>query len=423
MHSKCLTGDVFHSLRCDCGWQLDKAMEMIAAEGRGVIVYLDQEGRGIGLLNKLKAYELQDRGADTVEANEQLGFKPDLRNYGIGAQILLDLGLKSIRPITNNPRKMVGLEGYGLRLGERVPIVQPAHDENAELSAHQARQARPPARVVMAEFSGTPTGAGPAVRRRRQPLQSRHRRERLVDGALDALVRHGVAADDVDVVWVPGAWELPIAARRLLATERYDALVARGRRDSRRHAALRLRRRRSVARARRRRAPTSTRRSASGCSRATTTSRPKRAPVARTATRAGTRRSPRSRWRTSSIDWMPRTRVETRARARVLQALYAWDLRGETATSSASRRRSGTISPCRRTSASSPACSSARSSQHGKELDAELADVTTNWRLERLGVDRALRAAPGRRGAAARRDAAARRHPGSGAPRRAVRHA
>jgi 3,4-dihydroxy 2-butanone 4-phosphate synthase/GTP cyclohydrolase II len=132
MHSKCLTGDVFHSLRCDCGWQLDKAMEMISAEGRGVIVYLDQEGRGIGLLNKLKAYELQDRGADTVEANEQLGFKPDLRNYGIGAQILLDVGLKSIRPITNNPRKMVGLEGYGLRLGERVPIVQPAHDENAE---------------------------------------------------------------------------------------------------------------------------------------------------------------------------------------------------------------------------------------------------------------------------------------------------
>lgn len=131
MHSKCLTGDVFHSLRCDCGWQLDAAMKMIAAEGRGVIVYLDQEGRGIGLLNKLKAYELQDRGADTVEANEQLGFKPDLRNYGIGAQILLDLGLRSIRPITNNPRKLVGLEGYGLRFGERVAIVQPEQDENA----------------------------------------------------------------------------------------------------------------------------------------------------------------------------------------------------------------------------------------------------------------------------------------------------
>jgi 3,4-dihydroxy 2-butanone 4-phosphate synthase/GTP cyclohydrolase II len=131
MHSKCLTGDVFHSLRCDCGWQLDTAMQMIAAEGRGVIVYLDQEGRGIGLLNKLKAYELQDSGADTVEANERLGFAPDLRNYGIGAQILLDLGLKSIRPITNNPRKMVGLEGYGLRVAERVPIVQPEHDEIA----------------------------------------------------------------------------------------------------------------------------------------------------------------------------------------------------------------------------------------------------------------------------------------------------
>jgi 3,4-dihydroxy 2-butanone 4-phosphate synthase/GTP cyclohydrolase II len=131
MHSKCLTGDVFHSLRCDCGWQLHEAMRMIAADGRGVIVYLDQEGRGIGLLNKLKAYELQDRGADTVEANERLGFKADLREYGIGAQILLDLGLKSIRPITNNPRKMVGLEGYGLRVNERVPIVQPTHEENA----------------------------------------------------------------------------------------------------------------------------------------------------------------------------------------------------------------------------------------------------------------------------------------------------
>jgi 3,4-dihydroxy 2-butanone 4-phosphate synthase/GTP cyclohydrolase II len=130
MHSKCLTGDVFGSLRCDCGWQLHAAMTTIQERGRGVVVYLDQEGRGIGLLNKLKAYELQDTGADTVEANEQLGFKPDLRNYGIGAQILLDLGLKSIRPMTNNPRKLVGLEGYGLRVEERVPIVPPATSEN-----------------------------------------------------------------------------------------------------------------------------------------------------------------------------------------------------------------------------------------------------------------------------------------------------
>ena len=140
MHSKCLTGDVFHSLRCDCGWQLDTAMKMIAKEGKGVVVYLDQEGRGIGLLNKLKAYELQDQGVDTVEANERLGFKPDLRNYGIGAQILLDLGLKSIRPITNNPRKLVGLEGYGLTIDERVPIISIAHDENSSyLEAKRAK--------------------------------------------------------------------------------------------------------------------------------------------------------------------------------------------------------------------------------------------------------------------------------------------
>jgi 3,4-dihydroxy 2-butanone 4-phosphate synthase/GTP cyclohydrolase II len=140
MHSKCLTGDVFHSLRCDCGWQLETAMKMIAKEGKGVVVYLDQEGRGIGLLNKLKAYELQDQGVDTVEANERLGFAPDLRNYGIGAQILLDLGLKKIRPITNNPRKLVGLEGYGLTVDERVPIISIAHDENSSyLEAKRAK--------------------------------------------------------------------------------------------------------------------------------------------------------------------------------------------------------------------------------------------------------------------------------------------
>ncbi len=131
MHSRCLTGDVFHSQRCDCGWQLETAMRMIQAEGKGVIVYLDQEGRGIGLLNKLKAYELQDHGADTVEANEQLGFKADLRNYGIGAQILLDLGLHNIRVLTNNPRKIVGLDGYGIVVTDRVRLQAPSTDENA----------------------------------------------------------------------------------------------------------------------------------------------------------------------------------------------------------------------------------------------------------------------------------------------------
>lgn len=122
VHSRCLTGDVFHSSRCDCGGQLEAAMRMVVEAEAGVIVYLDQEGRGIGLLNKLRAYELQDQGHDTVEANEALGFPPDLRNYGIGAQILVDLGLHSIRIMTNNPKKLAGLEGFGLEIRDRVPI-------------------------------------------------------------------------------------------------------------------------------------------------------------------------------------------------------------------------------------------------------------------------------------------------------------
>jgi 3,4-dihydroxy 2-butanone 4-phosphate synthase/GTP cyclohydrolase II len=132
VHSECLTGDIFGSLRCDCGNQLNTAMEMVAKEGRGVIVYMRQEGRGIGLANKLHAYELQEKGLDTVEANEKLGFAADLRDYGVGAQILSDLGLKRIRLITNNPRKVVGLEGHGIQIAERVPLV-------CEPNKHSAR--------------------------------------------------------------------------------------------------------------------------------------------------------------------------------------------------------------------------------------------------------------------------------------------
>lgn len=123
VHSECLTGDVFGSRRCDCGPQLDKAMHMVEEEGEGVILYMQQEGRGIGLLNKIKAYALQDQGCDTVEANLRLGFKPDLRDYGIGAQMLADLGVRKMRLMTNNPTKIVGLEGYGLEVVEQVPIV------------------------------------------------------------------------------------------------------------------------------------------------------------------------------------------------------------------------------------------------------------------------------------------------------------
>jgi 3,4-dihydroxy 2-butanone 4-phosphate synthase/GTP cyclohydrolase II len=140
VHSECLTGDVFHSQRCDCGQQLEAALQMIEEEGEGVLLYLAQEGRGIGLLNKLRAYKLQEEGLDTVDANLQLGLPADLRDYGIGAQILVDLGLTSIRILTNNPKKIIGLEGYGLTVTDQVPIEhQPTPHNKDYLRAKKER--------------------------------------------------------------------------------------------------------------------------------------------------------------------------------------------------------------------------------------------------------------------------------------------
>ena len=179
VHSECLTGDVFHSLRCDCGEQLESALAMIEREGEGVLLYLSQEGRGIGLLNKLRAYRLQEDGLDTVEANERLGLPADLRDYGIGAQILADLGLTSIRILTNNPKKIRGLEGYGLSVSAQIPIEHAPERAQRGVPAHEGA-----AHGAHAAPPGPEPRRGDAARRARAgPRRARGRAERTADAS------------------------------------------------------------------------------------------------------------------------------------------------------------------------------------------------------------------------------------------------
>ena len=247
VHSECLTGDVFHSLRCDCGEQLESALSMIEREGRGVLLYLSQEGRGIGLLNKLRAYKLQEEGLDTVEANERLGLPADLRDYGIGAQILVDLGLSSIRILTNNPKKIRGLEGYGLSVSEQIPIEHAPNEHNeaylrtkAERMGHTLHHQGLNLDEELLHAEREQDRARPASRRgRRGPGLRLSERfaiavarfyedlaERLVAGARAAFAEHGV--EDVEVFDVPGAFELPLAASYAAGSGRFAGVACLG---------------------------------------------------------------------------------------------------------------------------------------------------------------------------------------------------